>query len=1070
MKEIERFFPEYRSSIGELPVMFYSLEPEEPYSPIYFSPLFGRFGYPLKEWYRAEKSDWSKFLHPDDRKAFQEETTRALKGEKEKRSIYRIVGKDGKIYRVYDRAYFIRDREGKKICWQGVIIDLTDHSFIEEILSHTGNFYFHLFWDSSDLVYLSDFDGKWILVNPAVEKILGYSRDEILNKLRAEQIVLPDSLPIIKEKLQEKITGKATSTIYQADFLARDGRIVTLEINSRLLYDDKGKPIAVQGIARDITERRKLTETLRNSEAEIQAILAALPECIFVIDDQGNLIKIPSAKSLSILGKDFSDLVGKSIREIIPPDHEDFFLMKVRESLRKNQIVNFEIDLKTSREDAFYEVSLSPMTDKTLVMIIRDITERKYIMQALRDSEERYRDLFENANDVIYTHDLQGNYTDVNKAGELLTGYTKEEIKNLNFTKVVAPEYIDLARKMFKDKLRTGKSTSYELEILSKDGRRIALEVRTRLVLKDGRPVAVHGIGRDITEKKRIERVLKESEELYRLVTENVMHHIWIASSDGEIQFANSRCLEFFGCSLEELKKQGWRGMFHPDDLPKFLKELSSSLKEKRILRMEARLRSSDGDYLWHAIRCVPRLDENNRVTGLFGTNTDINEKKQLELELSNLAKYDTLTGLINRSHFMLTLRELTEKAEKNPDFKFALLFLDLDRFKIINDTFGHSVGGEVLKIVAKRLKRCVRPNDVIARLGGDEIIVLLNGIKSSEDALSIVERILNTINQPFNIKGHEIFTSASVGVVFSDGEIRRPEEYLCDADLAMYRVKEKGRAGYEVFTPQMRNQSINFLQLDADLRHSISNDDFRVFYQPIMDLQNNEIVGIEALLRWNHPVLGILSPKDFIDVAEETGQIVEIRQIVLQKACSQLSEWQKEFNDDLFMCINLSAKEFWHPNLYQRVIKVLEDTRLKPSSLCFEINENVVFRDGILAGKVLTQLHELGVLLSTDDFGTGYSSLNYVADFPFQWLKIDKSFVNRANEDKKRELMIKTSVMIGESLDVRIIAEGIENSDQLELLKSHGCRFGQGYFFSKPLDADSMTEYLEKCLRVKRY
>jgi len=1070
MKEIERFFPEYRSSIDELPVMFYSLEPEEPYSPIYFSPLFGRFGYPLKEWYRAEKSDWSKFLHPDDRKAFQEETTRALKGEKEKRSIYRIVGKDGKIYRVYDRAYFIRDREGKKICWQGVIIDLTDRSFIEEMLSHTGNFYFHLFWDTSDLVYISDFDGKWILVNPAIEKILGYSRDEILNKLRAEQIVLPDSLPIIKEKLQEKITGKATSTIYQADFLAKDGRIVTLEINSRPLYDDKGKPVAIQGIARDITERRKLIETLRNSEAEIQAILAALPECIFVIDDQGNLIKIPSAKSLSILSKDFSDLVGKSIREIIPPDHEDFFLMKVRESLRKNQIVNFEIDLKTSKEDAFYEVSLSPITDKTLVMIIRDITERKYIMQALRDSEERYRDLFENANDVIYTHDLQGNYIDVNKAGELLTGYTKEEIKNLNFTKVVAPEYVDLARKMFEDKLRTGKSTSYELEILSKDGRRIALEVRTRLVLKDGRPVAVHGIGRDITEKKRIQRVLKESEELYRLVTENVMHHIWIASSDGEIQFANSRCLEFFGCSLEELKKQGWRGMFHPDDLPKFLEEISSSLKEKRIFRMEARLRSSDGDYLWHAIRCVPRLDENNRVISLLGTNTDIDEKKQLELELSHLAKYDALTGLINRSHFMLTLRELTEKAEKNPDFKFALLFLDLDRFKIINDTFGHSVGDEVLKIVAKRLKRCVRPNDVIARLGGDEIIVLLNGIKSSEDALSIVERILNTINQPFNIKGHEIFTSASVGVVFSDGEIRRPEEYLRDADLAMYRVKEKGRAGYEVFTPQMRNQSINFLQLDADLRHSINNDDFRVFYQPIMDLQNNEIVGIEALLRWNHPVLGILSPKDFIDVAEETGLIVEIGQIVLRKACSQLSEWQKEFNDDLFMCINLSAKEFWHPNLYQRVIKVLKDTRLKPSSLCFEINENVVFRDGILAGKILTQLHELGVLFSTDDFGTGYSSLNYVVDFPFQWLKIDRSFVNRANEDKKRELMIKTLVMIGESLDVRIIAEGIENSDQLELLKSHGCRFGQGYFFSKPLDADSMTEYLEKCLRIKRY
>ncbi|RMG05257.1 MAG: sensor domain-containing diguanylate cyclase, partial [Acidobacteria bacterium] len=380
-----------------------------------------------------------------------------------------------------------------------------------------------------------------------------------------------------------------------------------------------------------------------------------------------------------------------------------------------------------------------------------------------------------------------------------------------------------------------------ELEILSKDGKRIALEVRTRLVLKDGRPVAVHGIGRDITEKKRIEKALKESEELYRLVTENVMHHIWIASSDGEIQFANNRCLEFFGCSLEELKKQGLHRMFHPDDLPKFLTEFSSSLKGKKIFCMEARLRSSHGDYLWHAIRCVPRLDENNRVINLFGTNTDINEKKQLELELSHLAKYDTLTGLINRSHFMSTLRELTQKAEKNPDFKFALLFLDLDRFKIINDTFGHSIGDEVLKIVAKRLKRCVRPNDVIARLGGDEIVILLNGIKSRDDVLDIVERILKTINQSFNIKGHEIFTSASVGVVFSDDEIKRPEDYLRDADLAMYRVKEKGRAVYEVFTPQMRNQSINFLQLDADLRRSINNDDFRVFYQPIMDLQNNE-------------------------------------------------------------------------------------------------------------------------------------------------------------------------------------------------------------------------------------
>jgi diguanylate cyclase (GGDEF)-like protein len=396
-------------------------------------------------------------------------------------------------------------------------------------------------------------------------------------------------------------------------------------------------------------------------------------------------------------------------------------------------------------------------------------------------------------------------------------------------------------------------------------------------------------------------------------------------------------------------------------------------------------------------------------------------------------------------------LKIAVERAKENPLTRFAVLFLDLDRFKVVNDSLGHVIGDKLLISIAERLKTYVRPGDVVARLGGDEFTILLNRTGGPDEVVNIAERVQRNLSKPFKLDNYEVFTSASIGIIVSDEIMREPEDFLRDADAAMYRAKETGKARYEIFDREMHVRNMNLLQVETDLRHAVERNEFEVLYQPIVQLETGAIHEFEALLRWRHPVHGLIAPDEFVGVAEETGLIIEIGQWILEQACRQIAKWQRHFSTQLCMSVNLSAKQLMHPSLTKQVMQTLATTGLDPRQLKLEVTESTVMEHSEKALSVLKELDDLGVLLSTDDFGTGYSSLSYLQKFPFDRLKIDRSFIEKMEEDAKSAAIVKTILMLGENLNIEVVAEGIESKQQLAQLRALGCARGQGYLFSRP-------------------
>jgi diguanylate cyclase (GGDEF)-like protein/PAS domain S-box-containing protein len=920
----------YRNFIENLPVLFYAVDPTPPYSPIYVSPAFSRFGYPIEQW-TSDPEMWIKVIHPEDREWVFNATVQSTETGSEVDYEYRIFDAGGRLHWVRDRGCLIRNENGNIVCREGVIIDITEQKLAQEELRLGEERFRNIFDNASDIIYVHDLEGNYLSINKAGERIFGYSTDEAL-KLNMAQVAAPDQLKFVREQLQKKLNGDQKQTSYEVDCIRKDGTRITLEVNSSVIYKN-GQPVAIQGIARDITERKR-------------------------------------------------------------------------------------------------------------------------VEAAIRENEEKYRDLFENANDLIYTHDLNGNFTSINRAGEIITGYSREEAVRLNISEVVAPEYLKQARQMTARKLSGEGPTAYELEIIAKDGRRVPLELSTRLIFQDGRPVGVQGIGRDITERKRAEEALRASELRYRQLGEGILHQIWTALPDGTLDYVNKRTLDYFSVSFESLLQNGWRDVVHPDDYPETHRLWQDSLKSGEPFEVEFRLLRHDGEYRWHVSKATAGRDSEGRIVKWFGTNTDIHEQKESEEKLNYYARHDPLTDLPNRVEFMQHLKQAIKRAQQSEESRFAVLFLDLDRFKVINDSLGHIVGDKLLVAIAERLKSTLRPGDIIARLGGDEFTVLLNRTGSRSDVIHIVERLQQRIAEPFSIDGFEVFTTASVGIILSDGSIREPEDYLRDADSAMYRAKEGGSARYEIFDREMHVRNLTLLQVETDLRHAVERNEFEVLYQPIVDLETFEISEFEALIRWKHPVLGLISPNEFVSVAEETGLIVPIGTWIIREACRQTAEWQKRFDRRLSISVNLSARQLMHPSLTNQVTDTLCESGLTAWQLKLEVTESTVMEHKEQSERVLRELSNLGVRLSTDDFGTGYSSLSYLQQFPLHRMKIDRAFIDRLGNDSKSDAIVKTILMLGENLGIEVVAEGVETVGQLEMLQKMGCKLGQGFLFSRPVEA----------------
>lgn len=561
-----------------------------------------------------------------------------------------------------------------------------------------------------------------------------------------------------------------------------------------------------------------------------------------------------------------------------------------------------------------------------------------------------------------------------------------------------------------------------------------------------------------LNEQKRVAMILQESEARFRNAFDHAGVGMALVSMSGTILKVNRALAELLGFTDGELLLTNFVARLPEEDKDAYKRELTKLFYGAvQTTQIEQQITRKDGEILWvlWSGSLIP-ADSTEPAHYVFQFQ-DITNKKRAEQRLAHDALHDSLTALPNRILFLDRLQVAFRRAHRGFDSKFAVCYLDFDRFKLVNDSFGHTVGDQLLVEFAERIKLALRGSDTVARLGGDEFAVLIEEISCLEDALPTLERIRDEVSRPFVLEDRRVFSTVSIGIAPWSRTYDRPETLLRDADTALYRAKRGGRDRIEVFSAEMHHEAFRFLQNESDLRHALENNEFRAFYQPIVDIKSGELSGFEALVRWESPDRGLVPPSEFIPVAEETGLIFPIGEWMLRESCDQLAAWQRS-NDkasDLWVSVNVSAKQFMQVDVAAIVAGILEDTGLAPGSLKLELTESAMVDNIEHVAEVMTRLKALGVKLSIDDFGTGYSSLSSLHKLPLDSLKIDQSFVNHMGTSAENMEIVKTIIALAHSLGLDVIAEGVETANQVKQLRKLRCKLGQGFFFAPPLEAE---------------
>ncbi len=670
-------------------------------------------------------------------------------------------------------------------------------------------------------------------------------------------------------------------------------------------------------------------------------------------------------------------------------------------------------------------------------------------------SEACYRRFFESTTDGILILDAETeSIIDGNPYLTKMLGYTPGEFLGKKLWELGAFKDIEEIKTAHAELLREGHIHYEHIPLETKDGRVISAEFVGNVYSAGDRKLVQFSI-RDITRRKEAEEALRKSEERYRIIAENARDAIITIDEEGRIMLANPATERIFGYTGAELYDQPLT-MLLPGLLESEKKQVVNGNRHLPLGVIEIPGLHRDGHEIPLEISCGEFMKEEKRF--FIGIIRDITQRKKAEETIKYQAFHDLLTGLPNRAQLMLRFELESAQAERN-NKKIAVLYIDLDRFKVINDSLGHAVGDKVLLAVADRLRASIGKNDALARIGSEEFVILLLDINRAEDAVLFARKLVDIMRKTFRIDAHELYVTASIGISMYPEDSMDAEVLLKNAHAAVSYVKERGRDTYQFFNRAINTRTIERLLLESSLRQTIERGELELHFQPQVDIRTGAVLSYEALVRWNHPELGLLLPSEFIHIAEEIGFITAIDEWVLRAACAQNKAWQDAGYSPLCVAVNISAQQFQEPALVETVTGIVHEAGLDPRFLDIEITEGAAMRDIDTAIRHLRGLHQMGINLSIDDFGTGYSSLNYLKQFPVQKLKIDQSFIRGLVTDADDRTIVNAVIALGHSLKIRVLAEGVETDEQLTFLKENACDEMQGFLFSRPLPAEEFNQ-----------
>ncbi len=846
-----------------------------------------------------------------------------------------------------------------------------------------------------------------------------------------------------------------------------DGSVRYLSVSGMPVFDGDGRFAGYQGLGTDITPRKQAELALRQSEATLGAIFRSAWDGLFLMDTQSGEIVECNPRAIALFeAADMAELVGRVGNTLFCEPLPRSVVQAAIARVESGDPWHHEGEFLTLKGHSFWaDVAAAKLNlpDRHLTLVrIADITERRRAQQALEASEAMLGAVYNSSRDALLVGNIvDGTVFDCNRrALEMFQAREKSQILG-------RPGHTLLRHPLSRGQLEASLERMERGEILRADmvfrtrgGRTFWGEMlATKLDLSDRSAYLVRVA--DISERKQAEALLKASEQRFRDLSELSSDWFWEQGPDLRfVQFSQGKGNAGGQDESRLIGRLRWELPFINDlDDPKWEEHRHMLAAHEPFTDFVFALESADGTH-WVSISGKPLFNERGEFLGYRGTGKDITERRSSEERIRYLAQHDELTGLANRATLQTSLARVIEQARRR-DRRVAVLFIDLDRFKIINDTLGHDAGDAVLKTVALRLRSSLRGSDTVARQGGDEFVVLVEEFDTETDLAGVARKILESFSEPLALKGHEFTLSASIGIGTYPDDGRDAQALLKAADIAMYRAKESGKNNFQFYSPQMNSHSFERLALEAALKRALERGELLLHYQPKLELATGRIAGVEALIRWKHPDLGLVSPLRFIPIAEETGLIAPIGAWVLAESCRQMKAWQMAGLGPLTIAVNVSSRQFVQGTLHDEVLAALHGAGLEPRFLELELTESTVMHNPERAAGVLSALADLGVSIAIDDFGTGYSSLAYLKRFPVGTLKIDRSFVMDLPDDPDDAAITRAVIALARSLKMQVVAEGVEASGQLDFLAAQACDFAQGFHIARPLTADQFAQFI---------